>query len=547
MVIFMNIINNPSVRVCKILRNLRIGTLSFGNNAPTWHWKRPFFTHYLEFKRGLNHNVIIVGESGGGKSNACKVMIKAVHEKGANLIILDPHNEYLGIADSISAEVYDAAYNGINIFDLDGMSEKEKTSEITGMFKRIFRLGDVQSSILYKCIMYTYNISKGRNRNPNISDLLYTVQVFKKHADASEGKVLEGLEKRLTLIDNESFSHSVSMSEIMKRNSIMLLSNLHTNESQTVYMEGFLRKIYSYMLAMGIDSSPRIYIVIDEAAKLGESPILGKITAEGRKYGVGVIAVSQRLKMLDKEMRSNSSLLISFYQREPEELNYIANFIAGGNELNRFAEVKKALRSLRMGQAIICNSHDSNPIIGSFDICGENPTSISFKVLDLSRDAISRTDLCNKMLKYGCERSTIEKKVEELLNKRRLFSYDLRDTKNLDDTWYSSVIRNSPEHDICVRLISRYLSMNKIKNEVYNKAYGPDVIAYHKYERIALEYETGTKAPEQLSRMLEQRKRAFNKIIVVISDAHYDKYPKLNGIRYMTRSSFFQDKLNLSF
>ena len=74
------------------------------------------------------------------------------------------------------------------------------------------------------------------------------------------------------------------------------------------------------------------------------SDILAKIAAEGRKYGFGIIALSQRAKEMDKGLRANSAMFISFYQREPEELNYIANYVAGGVEGSRFAEVKKAFQ-----------------------------------------------------------------------------------------------------------------------------------------------------------------------------------------------------------
>lgn len=522
------------------MRILRLKRFYFGDGVK-WHWKNPIFKRKLGLSRLPNHNMMIVGESGGGKSNACKVIINQLSKIGAHVAVLDPHGEYLGIADSIGADVYDASYNGINIFELDGMSEKEKANELTNLFKRIFRLGEVQGYVLYKCIMYTYNVFKFKERTPNIHDLLYSIKVFKKHANSSEDKILGSLENRLTLLDTDSFSRSISIGSIISKSSIMLLSNLHTNESQAVYMEGMLRKLYSKMLTMEKCSSPKLYIIIDEAAKLGESPILGKITAECRKYGVGVIAISQRLKGIDRNVRSNSSILIAFYQREPDELNYIANFIAGGNELNRFIEVKKALRSLRMGQAVICDSSQRDPIVGQFDICKGNQTSISFEIIDKSRNAISSSELYSTLEKYGFDRLSIKGKIDELVQNKRLHYCEISDTSELNSLWYISFSRNSPEHDICVNLISRYLIKKGIRNEIYNKSFGPDIILYKDMEKIAIEYETGTKSKDQFLKMMEYRQRSYKTIIVVVNDTYCQKYGGVYGIRCIPRSGFFKD------
>ncbi len=95
------------------------------------------------------------------------------------------------------------------------------------------------------------------------------------------------------------------------------------------------QEAYTAALTSG-KSLGRFYIVVDEAEKLEDSPTVARLVAEGRKYGIGVIAISQRAKALDKEIRSNAATIIAFGQREPEEQNYVANLIAGGNEYTGF-------------------------------------------------------------------------------------------------------------------------------------------------------------------------------------------------------------------
>ncbi len=514
---------NDRVRVGKVVRRLCFKSFGFGNIG--WRWKDVHFSDFIvDRNSGINPHMVIVGESGGGKSNATKVLIEGLCSRGAHVVILDPHNEYLGTAEQISAQIYDAAYNGINLFDLDGMSEKEKASELTGLFKRNFRLGEVQSYTLYRCIMNSYSYLGQFGKVPNLGNLLFTISVFKKNAKPAEKSVLESIEKRIAAIDTGSFSRSTDIDNVIHGNSLFLLSGLHTAEAQAIYLEGFLRNIYSRMLSLDKTGHPFLYIVIDEAEKLGDNPILGKIAAEGRKYGIGIIATSQRSKAIDRDLRNNSSLLISFYMREPEELNYVSNFIAAGNELGRFTEVKKGLRGLRRGYAMVMDSSERNPYIVRFDRYDRQNTSISFSILQSAKAGVERGELEMKMMKI-CSPEELQDALSILLGKGELKQYAIGKGP-YSGTWYISNPRNSAEHDICVNVIGRHLSKIAVPNRIYNSSYGPDVIANFDRKKIAIEYETGLKAIEDTKQMLEKRAKYYQKIIVVVNDGCYEDYKR---------------------
>lgn len=520
-----------SIRIGKVVRRLGFKSIGFGNIG--WRWKDAHFSELaISRNSGINPHIVIVGESGGGKSNAAKIIVERLCSAGAHVIILDPHNEYLGTAEQISADIYDASYNGINLLDLDGMSEREKASELTGLFKRNFRLGDVQSYTLYKCIMSSYSYLGQYGKVPNMHNLLFTISVFKKNAKTGERSVLESLEKRLSVIDTGAFSKNTDIDMVIRGNSVFLLSNLHTAEAQSIYLEGFLRKIYTKMLTLEKTGLPFLYVVIDEAEKLGDNPILGKIAAEGRKYGIGIIATSQRAKMLDRDLRNNSSLFISFYQREPEELNYISNFVAGGNELGRFSEVKKGMRNLQRGYAMVVSSAERNPAIVHFDRYERSNTSVNFSMMQLAKSAIERSELEQKMSRM-CDPIELGNNLDALIAKKELHQYTVP-RGAYSGTWYISNPHNSAEHDICVNLISRHLSKIGVRNRIYNSSYGPDIIANFNRRSIAVEYETGLKAIEETGKMLEKRSKYYSKIVVVVNDGHYDSYAKAfaNVIRF---------------
>ncbi len=519
----------------RIVRRLELRRFYF--EKVSWHWKKLLFERPFDFGLGINPHTTIVGESGSGKSNACKLLVKELSSSGILITILDPNSDYLGIADSLHAEVYGASKTGINILEPDGMSEAERLGEIMHVFRKRLRLGYVQASLLRRCIRYTYWVMRKRGKVPDLRDLVYTTKVFERRADTREAKVLETIRERLLMALGDPQSKSADMSRIGRENSLFLVSELHTEEAQSIYMEALLRKVYSSMHITGHSSLKRL-IVVDEARKLSGSRILGKLVAEGRKYGVGVMTISQRAKEMDRDMLSNSSLFISFYQREPAELNYVANFISGGNELNRFIEVKKAIRNLGVGEAIVLDSRHREPFIVRFSLSDTRQSSLPYLISTSAANGIRKEELLAKCSSLGFTENEIQGTIPKLLESGELKSHVI-ESSEVNGDWYITSPRNSAEHDLYVNLISRKLSESGIPNEVYNSSYGPDVISYKLGKRTAIEYETGSKSAEQMQEMLELRKRSYSGITVVVNDSYFGKYSEMDGVEYIKASSYF--------
>ena len=511
----------------KIIKKLELKPVYYGDYS-FWHWKKLIFPKVFNLEGKMNPHMVITGESGGGKSNAARVLIKEIAKSGAVMAVLDPNGDYVGIADSIGASVYDASRVSVNVFDLDEMSEQERTSEITAMLARRLRLGYVQSSMLKRCIGYTYWINKPKNRIPSMSDLALTIKRFESKAEKGEIRTLSALRERISLLNSMSHSRFLDIGKVMSSRSVFLINGLHSEEAQSIYMEGLLRKIYSAMLNNSGRGVP-FYIIIDEARKISGSAVLGRLAAEGRKYGLGIVAVSQKSDEIDSKMMSNSSTVISFYQREPSELNYISSYIAGGSESGRLAAVKMAMRNLKTGKAIVLDSRYPEPIMVEFDVLSSGEFCLKHYIEDISQNSISKIELMDKLAWKGVAPEDAIAAIADLTEEGVLKEY-LR--------WYISNPRNSAEHDITLRLISKKLHGSGISNEIYDSSYGPDIIAYKKGLRIAIEYETGKKNVEDTASMLDRRKKTYPKIILVANDEYHYRYSGIPGITAVKASSF---------
>ncbi len=495
----------------------------YSHGSRSWKWKRKFFSDFcIDTRIEMNPHMTIVGKSGSGKSNACRLILKALNDSGIKTIVFDAHNEYVRVANDISAEVYDASYTGINIFALDGVSVKERVSELSDMFKRVFRLGDIQSYTLYKCIRYAYRIAMMEGREARLGDLFFSINVFKKHAERAELNALEGVEKRLMVLNGASFSNNVSFDGLIGKSCIFALSGLNTNEAQKLYIEGFLKRFYTRMLQLEKRDSVRFYLVIDEAEKLDADSMIGRLIAEGRKYGVGILTISQRAKALSESIRGNASMNIIFYQREPEELNYLANLVAGGSELNRFTEVKKAIRNLRLGNAIVVSTAES-PIIVGFDLYEIGKSYVGDYITNLAASGIPQSILFSTIGNLGFARQDVEHDLKKLLYSGTVKAYPVP-VGDARGTWYITMPRNSAEHDIMVNVINSKLKETGIRSVVYNSSYGPDIMAFAGGRRIAIEYETGLKNIEKTKSMLEYRKGRYDRVVTIVNDKYCASY-----------------------
>ena len=147
---------------CRILYILKRKKVSI-NGDFNFVWKKVFFKKYLKLTGRINPHIAITGQSGSGKSNAANSIIKELSKNNYNFVIIDPKNDYGSIANETSAKIYNARYEGINIFEKGNVSITDKTAELSDLFQRHLKLGHVQRNYLYRCIKYTYEISERKN------------------------------------------------------------------------------------------------------------------------------------------------------------------------------------------------------------------------------------------------------------------------------------------------------------------------------------------------------------------------------------------------
>lgn len=332
-------------------------------------------------KKLANQHLLIVGKSGAGKSQTTSGLLFELSKQQIPFLILDFQGEYTSnVLTNANGDSFLEATNSVELDPSYGMdvnplelsingSNGEKVSymnnvyQVSGILKQIFGLGDIQHPVLKDAIKRAYqergfsvaDRSSWNNEPPQFQEI-WTILEF---MEQNEGNNVRNLKYRIEpLFENNIFvsgTNSISIAEILKQNSVINLSTLHTPELMKSVARFVLQAIYNRMLAEGPSKKIKLYVVIDEAHKLSYDQTLTDLIREARKYGVGFILASQSVRDFATVVFENMGTKIAL-QLEGEDAKFMAeNF--GATDRNSKEAVLKMLPSQKPLRALIRNNH----------------------------------------------------------------------------------------------------------------------------------------------------------------------------------------------
>ncbi|MEM3791210.1 MAG: DUF87 domain-containing protein [Candidatus Micrarchaeaceae archaeon] len=471
--------------------------MEFKRRKMKWFMKRVRFKNFY-VKSLVNNHILITGMSGTGKSSLCLSILCELCKSEKGFLIIDVCGDYSRFAKSLDAKIYNGKVFSVNPFAFGEEDAYLASREAISIFEKALRLGDVQKGMLFKCILYTYRISMEKRRKVTMSSLIYTVKTFIKHADREKEKVLRSI--YLRLLSTWRSAKEVSLDEVGKR-SIFDISCIGSDELQRIYADSIFKQFY-YFMRKGVLKD--MLLVVDEAHKF-DSTYLEKIAAEGRKYGVGLICIAQSPKSVVKEVRTNAYLTFSFFIKEPEGIDYVANLIASGHEGNRFIEVKKMIRSLRVGEAI--TNYEGVKVIKFRRESIEKDAL--YWILNNIRYGIEANELNDELIREGFSWEEIDRGIAHGLSTNMIRKCIINGR-----LYYTTSPFNSPFHEAMIGISCKELERNGIRYEVLNRPGTPDIVAYSKDGAVAIECETGAKGEKEICEMLKRRSE-YKRVIVV--------------------------------
>lgn len=288
-----------------------------------------------------NYNSVMFASSGSGKSYATKLEIIRTLMFDADVIVIDPEQEYLHLAEATGGRYFSISLTSehhINPFDVPMPGEEESFSDVLrsniifliGLFRVMLGgLSPVEDGILDRAITETYAL-KDINENsvwgniepPLLSDL---------------EMVLTGMEETQNLIQRlEKFTHGTwsgflnqpTNVDITKRFTVFSIRNME-DELKPVAMHIITHHIWT---AVRKELRKRL-LIVDEAWIMMKSEdtasFLFGLAKRGRKYYLGIATITQDVNDFLKSpyglpILTNSSIQILLKQ-SPMTIDAVQN------------------------------------------------------------------------------------------------------------------------------------------------------------------------------------------------------------------------------
>ncbi len=321
----------------------------------------------------VQKHVSILARTGSGKSYTAGVIMEELLDQGIPLLIIDPHGEYtslrepatdgdferfnvspFGYADRLTVYTpVDRVLNpgADNVFRLNGRNLKAgDLSKILGI------QSGTQMGVVYEAIQKI----RAEASTYTIDDIVFEVGNSSSNAKWS---VLSALE-------------SVRDAEIFSENPTKVQDLVQPGRGSIIDMKGVVPDMQAMIVArlceelfearkMGV--VPPMMLVLEEAhnycpekgfAKTVSTDILRTIASEGRKFGLGMMVISQRPARIDKNVLSQCNTQIILKVTNPNDLQAIRKGLEGIS-----VEAEAEIKRLPPGVAMVVSGDIERPII----------------------------------------------------------------------------------------------------------------------------------------------------------------------------------------
>ena len=317
----------------------------------------------------INKHILILGSTGLGKTTTSSIIISELAKHGIRVLIIDWHDEYFRLLRKIGIpremiKVYNARKPyPLNPFDFKhGESVDEKVSFIVDIMESTLSLSAPQSYYLYEILQ--------EELRDHVSGISFSTLLskLKEYSDVTEG--YSGREARYALMRKirpltigqakKLFEYTGSAKkELMgKPITIIELGKIRNNTLRRIYTLFLLKEIFSMYTQKGLSSKLKLVVVLDEFHNLASTScdVLERLFSEIRKFGVGLIVVSQTLFDLPSYVLRNVNTKIIHSVKTYRDIKELVNILPYGP---RYQDV---IINLTVGEAVVYKVDMQHPV-----------------------------------------------------------------------------------------------------------------------------------------------------------------------------------------
>ncbi|TRM99596.1 hypothetical protein DJ527_08405 [Sulfolobus sp. F1] len=322
----------------------------------------------------LSRHLAILAATGAGKSNTVAVLSQRISELGGSVIIFDYHGEYYD-SDMKNLNNIEPRLNPLYLTPREFATLLEVRENATIQFRILRRAfnkfkqeisnkikeGQVSLSKLNQEFLeimesYIQNEGKGEKRENPADELLNKLEEFVDRyngvIDLSASDVIEKIKRSRVNVVNLTQLDEDSMDAVVSHYLRRILDS----------RKEFARKRSSGLKFLIISVIEEAHVFLSKNENTLTKYWASRIAREGRKFGVGLVIVSQRPKGLDDNILSQMTNKIILKIVEPNDKKYILE-----SSDNLSEDLVEQLSSLDVGEAIIIGKIVKLPAIVKID------------------------------------------------------------------------------------------------------------------------------------------------------------------------------------
>jgi len=335
----------------------------------------------VPFYIGVNQlfrHLAILAVTGGGKSNTvCVLAERIVGELGGTMVVFDVHGEYATAEGLVPGRlnVQKAKINPVTL-DISELLRLARLPENAIVQERLIRHAWEEALKLYsegklhpeELLDKVAGIIKGLERRRDLGSPT-PAQVLGAYSKIEDVRRIYG-----DVLDPH---YHIDLEKIIRPGTLTVfdLSEVDETGADAVvahYLRLLLEARKRWKRSGRLEGYPSpVLVVLEEAHVLvpkSEATLTkywaARVAREGRKFGVGLILVSQRPKELDPSVLSQTNNKIVLRVVEPSDIRYIQ---AASEQLSE--DLASVLPGLSSGEAVVIGSMARLPAIVKIDLC----------------------------------------------------------------------------------------------------------------------------------------------------------------------------------
>lgn len=338
---------------------------------------------HIDLVKSLTHHIFIPATTGRGKSNLVRVMLWSILDsKGAGILVLDPHNEYFGDNVRRGLRHHPKRIDKLEYYSPDSENQDALTLSINIKKIRPYHFTGIGgfSSAQSEAMRVFYN-KYGKNWIAEISKdkegpVLQSMGVNEQTAKVLKRKMETKLGVSTVADDSESdgkrvvfnsklfvggeqgLSTITDIVESLEEGKVVIIDSSKLSDFEELFVGSIIVSNiffkYKRYNSKDLSNKPVISIVIEEAPRvLGKDAleggnIYGTIAREGRKFKLGLIAITQLASVIPRAILANMNTKIILGNEMSMERSAIID--SASQDLS---DDNRIIASLDKGEAIV--------------------------------------------------------------------------------------------------------------------------------------------------------------------------------------------------